>query len=273
VNDEISRRLREAAAAHEPNRARILARVERGAAGPDVRHRTPSIARSSPRAAIVGLVAAATLTTGGLAVAAAIGGAPLLPAAAPTPTVPSATVTSPTVTPGPSPSSRTTTTGPAPAPTPTPTPTPASAPTWGSARPTPADDSRVEDGPLRSEGSLDPHSTIYWAQSNLTLETTKPLTSVTVELRIAQTGGVRNTGNWQTLPTDDFTVTVQESGGALLYRWTLKPGRTVPAGQHEFASQYNHATGVRDLEHDSYRVDAQSPRGSFAVWGGFAPTR
>jgi len=269
VNDEISRRLREAAAAHEPNRARILARVERGAAGPDVRHRTPSIARSSPRAAIVGLVAAATLTTGGLAVAAAIGGAPLLPAAAPTPTVPSATVTSPTVTPGPSPSSRTTTTGPAP----TPTPTPAPAPTWGSARPTPADDSRVEDGPLRSEGSLDPHSTIYWAQSNLTLETTKPLTSVTVELRIAQTGGVRNTGNWQTLPTDDFTVTVQESGGALLYRWTLKPGRTVPAGQHEFASQYNHATGVRDLEHDSYRVDAQSPRGSFAVWGGFASTR
>ena len=263
MTDEISRRLRETAAAHEPNRARILARVERGAAGPDVRRRTPSIARSSPRAAIVGLVAAA-LTTGGLAVAAAIGGAPLLPAAAPTPTVPSATVTSPTVTPGPSPSPRTTTTtGPAPAP----------APTLGSARPTPADDSRVEDGPLRSEGSLDPHSTIYWAQSNLTLETTKPLTSVTVELRIAQTGGVRNTGNWQTLPTDDFTVTVQESGGALLYRWTLKPGRTVPAGQHEFASQYNHATGVRDLEHDSYRVDAQSPRGSFAVWGGFAPTR
>lgn len=261
MNDEISRRLREAAAAHEPNRARILARVERGATGSDVRHRTPSIARSSPRAAIVGLVVAATLTTGGLAVA-AIGGAPLLPAAAPTPTVPSPTVTSPTVTPDPSPSSRTTTTtGPAPT------------PTWGSARPTPADDSQVEDGPLRSEGSLDPHSTIYWAQSNLTLETTKPLTSVTVELRIAQTGGVRNTGNWQTLPTDDFTVTVQESGGALLYRWTLKPGRTVPAGKHEFASQYNHATGVRDLEHDSYRVDAQSPRGSFAVWGGFAPTR
>ncbi|HEY9370461.1 MAG TPA: hypothetical protein VIU94_18835, partial [Streptomyces sp.] len=68
MNDEISRRLRETAEAHEPNRARILARVERGAADPSVRHRTPSIARSWPRAAIVGLVAAATLATGGLAV-------------------------------------------------------------------------------------------------------------------------------------------------------------------------------------------------------------
>lgn len=266
MNDEISRRLREAAAAHEPNRARILARVERGAADPGVRHRTPSIARSWPRAAIVGLVATATLATGGLAVAAAIGGAPLLPAAAPAPTTPSPTVTSPTVTPSPAPSSgTTTTTGPAPVPTP--------APTWGSAHPTPANDSRVEDGPLRSEGSLDPHSTIYWAQSNLTLETTKALTSVTVELRIAQTGDVRSTGNWQTLPSDDFTVTVEESDGALLYRWVLEPGRTVPAGRHEFAGQYNHATGVRDLEHDGYRIDARSSGGSFAVWGGFAPTR
>ncbi|MDX6280372.1 MAG: hypothetical protein QOH03_1443, partial [Kribbellaceae bacterium] len=66
MNEEISRRLREAAEAHEPNRARILARVERGAADPTVRDRSSSIARSWPHAAIVGLVAAATLATGGL---------------------------------------------------------------------------------------------------------------------------------------------------------------------------------------------------------------
>lgn len=257
MNDEISRRLREAAEAHEPNRARILARVERGAADPNVQHRTPSIARSWPRAAIVGLVAAATLATGGLAVAvAAIGGAPSPPATAPTPPVPSPIVTS-----APTPSARTTTTDPAPA------------TTSGSARPTAPASSRVKDGPLWSEGSLDVHSTIYWAQNNLTLKTTKPLTSLTVDLRIAQTGDVRSTGNWQTLPSDDFTVTVQESGGALLYRWALKPGRTVPAGQHEFAAQYNHATGVRKVKRDSYHVHAQSSGGSVAVWGGFAPTR
>jgi hypothetical protein len=260
VNEEINRRLREAAEAHEPNRARMLARVERGVADPTVRHRTPSIARSWPRAAIVGLVAAATLATGGLAVA-AIGGAPSLPAAAPTPTIPPPTVTS-----TPTPSARatnTTTTSSSTAPATTPR----------SSRPTPPASSRFQDGPLWSHGSIDAKSIIYWAQSDLILKTTQPLTSLTVELRIAQTGGVQATGNWRTLPSEDFTVTVQESAGALLYRWVLKPGRTVPAGQHEFAGQYNHAAGVRKGKRDSYHVHAQSSGGSSAVWGGFTPTR
>lgn len=261
MNEEISRRLREAAEAHEPNRARILARVERGAADPTVRRRTPSIARSWPRAAIVGLVAAGTLATGGLAVA-AIGGAPSPPAAAPTRAA--TAVPSPIVTSTPTPSARSTSTTTRPAPTTTP----------GSSHPTPpATGSRFQNGPLWSQGSMDADSTIYWAQNNLTLKTTEPLTSLTVELRIAQTGGVRMTGNWRTLPSEDFTVTVQESGGALLYRWVLKPGRTVPAGQHVFAGQYNHATGVRKVKRDSYHVHAQSSGGSSAVWGGFTPPR
>ncbi|WP_433016037.1 hypothetical protein [Kribbella sp. CA-294648] len=258
MNDEISRRLREAAEAHEPNRARILARVERGVADPTVRHRVPSIARSWPRAAIVGLVAAGTLATGGLAVA-AMGGAPSPPAVAPAPAVTTPAVTtpaaSPVVTSTSTPSARSTSRTPRPAPT--------------SSRPTPPPDSRSQNGPLWSQGSLDPKSTIYWAQSNLILKTTEPLTSLTVELRIAQTGNVRNTGRWRTLPSEDFTVTVEESAGALLYRWTLNPGRTVPTGQHQFAAQYNHATGVRKTKRDTYNVHAQSPAGRSTVWGGF----
>ncbi|MEV6415688.1 hypothetical protein [Kribbella sp. NPDC051718] len=261
MNEDIRRRLREAAEAHEPNRARILARVERGVAGPTVRHRTPSIARSWHQAAIVGLVAAATLATGGLAVA-AIGGTPSLPAAVPTSSVPSPIVTS-----TPTPSPRTTR-------TPTPTATrPAPTTTPRSSRPTPPAVSQLQNGPLWSQGSIDAHSTIYWAQNNLILETTKPLTALTVELRIAQTGDVRQTGNWQTLPSEDFTVTVQESGGALLYRWVLMPGRTVPAGRHEFAAQYNHATGIRKPKRDTYHAYAQSSAGPSTVWGGFTSPR
>jgi hypothetical protein len=116
---------------------------------------------------------------------------------------------------------------------------------------------------------LDAQSTVYWAQNNLILKTTEPLTSLTVDLRIAQTGDVRNTGHWQTLPNEDFTVTVEEPAGALLYRWTLKPGRTVPTGQHQFAAQYNHATGVRKTNRDSYNIHAHNSAGRSAVRGGF----
>ncbi|MFF4257581.1 hypothetical protein ACFY1L_40985 [Streptomyces sp. NPDC001663] len=261
MNDEIARQLREAAEAHRPDRARMLARVQRGMAGPAVRHRARPFARSGTRVALAGLAATGILATGGLAVAAIVAHSSQS-ATVTTPAAPSPTVSSPHPTSG-----RPTPVAPAPATTP------------GSARPTPPATSpsptagESQNGPLWSAGSLDPGSTVYWTQSNLALKTTRPLTSLTVEIRIAQTGGVKNTGTWQTLPSGDFTVTVQEAGGALVYRWVLKPGLTVPAASYEFAAQFNNGTGVRRASGDGYRVDAQGSGGSASVRGGFVPTR
>jgi hypothetical protein len=261
VNEEIDRRLREAAEDHRPDRARMLARVQRGMAGPAVRHRARPFARSGTRVALAGLAAAGVLATGGLAVAAIV----VTPSPSPTvttPATPSPTVSSPHPT-----SARPTPVAPAPATTP------------GSARPTPPATSpsraagESQNGPLWSAGSVDPGSTVYWTQSNLALKTTQPLTSLTVEMRIVQTGRVKNTGTWQTLPSGDFTVTVQEAGGTLVYRWVLKPGLTVPAGSHEFAAQFNNGAGVRSAAGDGYRVDGQGSGGSASVRGGFVPTR
>jgi hypothetical protein len=94
-----------------------------------------------------------------------------------------------------------------------------------------------------------------------------------VELRIAQTGGVQTTGQWQTEPGDDFTITVQEVDGALVYRWDLKPGRTVPVAQQVFAAQFNHGNGSRDARADSYTVQATGADGAHSVRGGFTPAR
>ncbi|MFD7452946.1 hypothetical protein [Kitasatospora sp. NPDC059827] len=259
MNEHISQQLREAAEAHQPDRARILARVQRGTAGPAGRHRTRSGLRSWPKAAIAALAATGILATGGLAMA-AIGKFP--------------TSTEPVVAPTtPAPADTPTPTRSAPPAAPVPAPAPA-APTSPHPTPTPSATSRAQNGSLWSEGSIDSHSTVYWGQDNLLLRTTQPLSSLTVELRVAQTGDVRDAGNWRTLPPDDFTVTVQESGGALVYRWVLKPGRTVPAGEHEFASQFNHANGVpRATGGDGYRVEAQSTGGTASVWGGFTPAR
>ncbi|MFC1414782.1 hypothetical protein ACEZCY_37380 [Streptacidiphilus sp. N1-12] len=259
MNEETTRRLRQAAEAHQPDRARILARMERGAAGPAAARRARPKARSWPRAVLAALVTAGILTTGGLAVAGIVGSP--APSAAPTKAAvppPTATRSAPS---SPSPDSTTARPGP---------PTATTAP--GAPHPTASAGSRSQSGPLWAQGSVDPHSTVYWGQSNLVLKTAQQLTSLTLELRIAETGGVQYTGTWRTLPSDDFTVSHQQIGGALVYRWVLKPGRTVPAGQYEFAAQYNHATGPRDVTGDGFRVDARGPSGPNAVWGGFAPT-
>ncbi|WP_327250340.1 hypothetical protein [Streptomyces sp. NBC_01244] len=272
MNEELTGRLRAAAEAHQPDRARILARVERGMSGAPVRHRESSGARPWPRIALASLAAAGTLAVGGFAVAAIVQSPPARPDVSATPAAPSApSVPSGTPRPTPPTPSAPATGRPTTPDRSSPTgPSPSASGAAGSARP---GNAHVQDGPLSSAGSLGTNSNSFWAQSNITLKSTQPLTALTVELRITQTGAVQSTGSWRTLPAEDFTVTVQNEGGAVVYRWILKPGRTVPAGQHVFAGQYNHAAGAREVEHDGYRVDAHGPRGALSVWGGFTPAR
>ncbi|MEV5018520.1 hypothetical protein ACIGW1_33880 [Streptomyces sp. NPDC053780] len=222
---ELRARLRRAAGAHEPDRARILARVERGMAAGDgtTGHRRPS--RALPgwaRVAGAAVAVAGVLVAGGSLAASRLGGdapAPRSVAAPP-----------------------------------------------GSREPGPR-----EPGPLWSAGAVDPHSNEFWAQSNITLRTSAPLTALTVELRVAQTGSVTSTGAWRSLPEADFTFTAGERDGLLVYRWTLKPGRTVPAGEWMFAGQYNHERGGRDARGDRYSATATASSGRHSVEGGFTP--
>ncbi|TDU03415.1 hypothetical protein EDD99_1840 [Streptomyces sp. 846.5] len=260
MSREIKRQLRESAQAYQPDHDRMAARVRRGAVAPVIRHRSRSRARSGPRAVLVGLAAALGLATGGFAVAAIVQPSPS----------PSAGIVGPaTAVPSPTPSARSA------APTPT-----SAAPSSGSAVPSASPSSlpsasasaaasQLQSGPLRSAGSVSAHSSVYWEENDVTLSTTSPLTSLTVEVHIALTAAVRETGTWRTLPSDDFTVTVQRTISSLVFRWVLKPGLTVQVGQHEFAAQFNHITGARSAAADSYRVDAGGVGGTGSVWGGF----
>lgn len=257
MNEEINKKLHEAVEAHQPDFGRMLTRVERGMAGTAGRHRPPGIAKTWPRVALAGLAAAGILATGGLAVASIVQITPPRPDSA----------TSPSATPEPSGRATYGSAPPLPVqPEPT-TASPSASGDPGSASPA---DNPASGGPLSAEGSIDAHSHDFWSQGNLILNTTQSLTALTVELRIAQTGGVQTTGQWQTGPGDDFTVTVQEVDGAVVYRWELKPGRTVPAEQQTFAAQYNHGNGARDARADSYTVQATAD-GSHSVRGGFTP--
>jgi hypothetical protein len=273
VHEDLRARLREAAAAREPDRARIRARVERGMAGAA----PPAHRAARPRAAGWARVAGATaavagvLAVAGYAVASALGKD--------------------------APPQRTVAVSPTPTPVPTPTPTPSSGPsreatgrtpvppagpasgtapeaTGPSAPPErrPPSPGGVADGPLWSDGSVDPHSHEFWAQSNITLRTGERLTALTVRLEIRQTGGVSATGAWRSLPEDDFTLTIGERDGFLVYTWALKPGRTVPAGEWMFAGQYDHERGGRDATGDRYTATATTAAGArrLAVEGDFA---
>ncbi|MER6798465.1 hypothetical protein ABT262_41750, partial [Amycolatopsis mediterranei] len=93
MNDEIGRRLREAAETHQPDHDRILARVQRGVTATTVRHRAPKPARSWPKVVLAGSAAAGILAVAGLAVAGVVPVAPARPEATTTLAVPTTGVT------------------------------------------------------------------------------------------------------------------------------------------------------------------------------------
>ncbi|MET8026033.1 hypothetical protein [Streptomyces avermitilis] len=271
VHDELRAGLREAAEAHEPDRARILARVERGMAGAG----EPRRAARPPLlgwARVVGATAAVAgvLAVGGYAVASAVkDDTPPQQTVAVSPTpdpTPDATSGAPVV-PDPTRRSGTPKQSGKPSSSPSGTPKPESSAAATDRPPATGD----TDGPVWSDGSVDPHSNDFWAQSDVTLKTSEQLTSLTVQLKIKQSGGVTDAGAWRSLPEDDFTTTVVEKGGFLVYTWVLKPGHTVWPGAWVFAGQYDHDRGGRDAKDDSYSATATAKDGGqSAVRGDFA---
>ncbi|MBI0300704.1 hypothetical protein JBE04_41205 [Streptomyces sp. PRKS01-29] len=245
--------LRAAAASHEPDRIRMLARVTAGMAADD-RRRAP---RTGPRwTRVVGPVAglATAVAATGIAVVATDGAErPQTVRTSSEPAAPPA---------GAGADRR-----------------PGHEPDTGSqddaerhtpsAYPTAAGPNHLAEPTVRSEGAINAHSNPYWAQSDITLTIGRPLTSLTVELRVADTGGVRSTGSWSSLPTGDVTTATRTEDGVLVYRWTLRKGATVPAGRYVFAGQYNHAEGDRDTGRDAYAASGNGASGAFAVRGDF----
>ncbi|KQV93005.1 hypothetical protein [Streptomyces sp. Root369] len=266
VHGALRARLQDAAEAHEPNREQILARIERGMSEqtrPDHRATRPPV-YGWVRVVSATAAVACVLGLGGYAVASAVKDE-----------TPAQTSVAATGTPTPSPDATSRPPAPPADPTPRTTPTrevqkPSGTPSRTTSASTEVQASGVEDGPLWSDGSVDPHSNEFWAQSNVTFKTSEQLTALTVELRIEQTGGVTNTGAWRALPEDDFTLTVAKKDGFLVYTWVLKDGRTVPKGEWVFAGQYNHERGGRDARGDGYTATATAKSGDLAVKGDFA---
>ncbi|WP_225848500.1 hypothetical protein [Streptomyces sp. HPF1205] len=295
---ELPERLRAAADAHHPDRERMLARVERGMDPPGAGAR-PGRAERSPapwgRVVAVTAAVAGAIGLGGLAVGAAGGAGGTGGADTPGWTVTTsgdATVTPPPAVSGTSGSAaahpRAGSTGTSLPPTGLPPHSPHSpsaavttpaghatgtgsgyapgASGAGSAAPPPSAGSGTG---MTATGKVDSGSNAYWTQSDITVTVSSPLTSLTVELRVAAGGGVASTGQWSTMSAQDLTASTSTEGGYLVYRWVLDAGRTVQPGTYTFAGQFQHDPGNRDASGDHYGVTADGPGGPVAAGGGF----
>ncbi|MEV0895858.1 hypothetical protein [Actinoplanes sp. NPDC049802] len=126
------------------------------------------------------------------------------------------------------------------------------------------------DGFLSSSAVIDGHSVGTWAQGNVTLTTTEPVTELDVVIGVARTGGVREAGKWTSIPESMISMAVTGEKDVLYYRFTLKPGGTLAPGSYVFAAQYLHE-GERDPGGDNYGAVAGAGTRKAAVTGAFPP--
>ncbi len=131
---------------------------------------------------------------------------------------------------------------------------------------------RVQQGFLWSDGSIDSHSTTSWSQSDITLKSGQAVTSMNVVLRLPDTPGLASTGAWSTVPAADITIGVTQGSGVLVYTFTLRAGVTLAPGTYEFAGAYSHAPGGRNADYDTYQATASAGQASVDVYGNFFPT-
>ncbi|SHN47592.1 hypothetical protein [Cryptosporangium aurantiacum] len=277
-DEELRIRLRTAADEHQPDRAAMLARINRRRAGTGGAHRF-SVAfrpaagpsgRFRPMAAAAAIIMVTTLGVGGTWLAVDQFGRQTPGDAASAPAVPVApSAASPTAE-APSPGS------PSPSGTPSASPSQPSSPSRTSEAPAslPIEDiprgNAPEDHFLWSDGSIDPHSISVWSQSNVTLKNDETVTALDVTIRVALTSGVRTTGSWSSIPNDKLITAVREQSGWLYYRFRLRAGATLAPGSYVFAGQYNHASGGRDAGDDAYSATATADGDSVEVHGTFA---
>ncbi|MBM9505642.1 hypothetical protein [Actinacidiphila acididurans] len=293
---ELPERLRAAADAHRPDRERMLARVERGMAEPDApsggrrpgrgdRPPAPWAKVAAVTAAVAGAIgvgALAVTTTGGTATpersAVTATGAP-----SPRPTTPTAaasgapgratahahagTATSASGHPDTvRPHSPAAHHSPAP-------PADGRAPVGGGPSATPGT-TAPQAPPAGSAGALTATGTVNgqsydWAENDVTVTVTEPLTRLTVELRVALTPGVSSAGQFCSGSAQSQTTAAQATeNGYLVYRWALNPGQTLQPGTYTFAGQYHHAGGRRSTARDDYAVAGTGPNGAAGVADG-----
>jgi hypothetical protein len=144
---------------------------------------------------------------------------------------------------------------------PTPTPATQTRPPLPSAAPS----TPPAAGPLMStSGTVDPGSRAFWDQEDAWITLDKPVATFQLTVTVVQTGGVVATGYSMNYHSSVFDTTVVAQPGAVIYHFSLQPGRTLPAGQWQFAVQFIHGLS-HDPAADTYSVSVVSDAAHGAI--------
>ncbi|MFI5495841.1 hypothetical protein [Actinoplanes sp. NPDC051859] len=261
-DDELRTVLGQAAQQHQPDRTAMLNRIAANrAAEPPARRPRQAIRMAGAALAVTAVLGAGAVTQWALAdddrtdtpAAPPSATASRLPSPSPSATPPTSAVSTPPDVPPARPTSKHPSTS---------TTTPPAAEDPG------AGGTKVEQGPLWSDGSVR-RSTDTAARSEITLKLGEPVTALTVTVRVKRTPGLADQGAVHDVTGARVDSQVIQEPDAFVYRFTLSSG-TLAKGTHVFTARYGHEDRGRDAGGDTYRATATTAAGdNLTVYGDF----
>jgi len=110
----------------------------------------------------------------------------------------------------------------------------------------------------------------YWSEEDVSLANAAPLTALRVVVTVQKTSGVSYAGAYNTFASGVMSMAYNDTGGQVVYTYTLTAGQSIPAGSGWLvAAQFGGNGAPHAYSGDTYVVTATSGGATTTTSGHF----
>jgi aryl-phospho-beta-D-glucosidase BglC (GH1 family) len=108
---------------------------------------------------------------------------------------------------------------------------------------------------VSTSGTVSSATNAGWGEEDVAISNKQAISAIKVVVMVSNTGGVTFFDQYNTYDQSLFTMSYLNETSAVFFIYTLRPGKSIPAGTSAFfGSQYNANGTVRSVGNDSYTV-------------------
>ena len=106
---------------------------------------------------------------------------------------------------------------------------------------------------VSATGTVDASSRTGWSQEDVAIDFTRPIAGFQLSVKVSLGSTGASAGYSSTYDSSLFDVTVDTQAHALVYKFNLKPGKTLPPGSSRFDVRFSYGN-PHNPAHDTYYV-------------------
>lgn len=112
---------------------------------------------------------------------------------------------------------------------------------------------------VTATGTVDASSRTGWSQEDVAIHFAQPIAGFQLSVKVSLDSSGSSAGYSSTYDSSLFNVTVDTQAHALVYKFNLKPGKTLPPGSSQFSVRFDYGL-PHNPAHDTYYVSVYTDK-------------